>query len=111
MDKKCLVLPKRKHEKHDITLTTTRLTSSYSNYKDYYTIMTLLLYNCVPDLGVIQLGQSRAGVSQQEVAAQDGHLVSKLHVLQWAVGNRALLQVDDAPVHQEGRVDQLSDFC
>lgn len=62
-------------------------------------------------LGVVQLGQARAGVRQQEVAAQDGHFVPKLHVLERTVGQRPLLQVDDAAVHQEGRVDQLGDLC
>lgn len=62
-------------------------------------------------LGVIQLGKSGTGVREQEVAAQDGHLVPKLHVLQRAVRDRPLLQVDDPAVHQERRVDQLRDFC
>lgn len=36
-------------------------------------------------LSVVQLSESSARVGQQEVAAQDGHFIAKLHVLQWAV--------------------------
>lgn len=36
-------------------------------------------------LSVIQLSKSSARVGQQEIAAQDGHFVAKLHVLQRAV--------------------------
>lgn len=36
-------------------------------------------------LSVIQLSKSSACVGQQEIAAQDGHFIAKLHVLQWAV--------------------------
>lgn len=61
-------------------------------------------------LGVVQLSESGARVRQQEIAAQDGHFVAKLHVLERAVRHRPLLQVDDPAVHQEGRVDQLRDF-
>ena len=62
-------------------------------------------------LGVVQLGQSGTSVGQQEVPAQDGHLIPKLHVLQRAVGVRPPLQIHDPTMHQERRVDQLGDFC
>lgn len=62
-------------------------------------------------LSVIQLSKSSARVGQQEIAAQDGHFVAKLHVLQRAVWNCPLLQIDNPSVHEEGRVDQFCDFC
>lgn len=62
-------------------------------------------------LSIIQLSESGARVGQQEVSAQDGHFIAKLHVLQWAVRHRPLLQIDYPAVHEEGRVDQLCDFC
>ncbi len=62
-------------------------------------------------LRVIQCSKSGACIGQQEVTAQDGHLVPKLHVLQRAVWNPPLLQIDYPTMHQERRVDQLSDLC
>lgn len=62
-------------------------------------------------LRVIQLSKSSARAGQQEIAAQDGHFIAKLHVLQWAVWNCPLLQIDYSTVHEEGRVDQFCDFC
>lgn len=36
-------------------------------------------------LGVVELGKSSASIGQQEITAEDGHLIPKLHVLQRAV--------------------------
>ena len=62
-------------------------------------------------LSVIQLGKSCTRICQQEVTAQDSHLIPKLHVLQWAIWNGPLLKIDYPAMHQERCVDQLSDFC
>lgn len=61
-------------------------------------------------LGVVQLGESSASIRQQEIPAEDGHLIPKLHVLQRAIWKRPLLQIDNATVHKERCVDQLRDF-
>ena len=62
-------------------------------------------------LSVTEVGQPGAGAGQQEVSAEDGHLVPKLHVGRRAVGGHQVVHVDHTLVDQAGRVDDLGDLC